>query len=266
MIRTMQPVRPWRNAAGLYDVTDKLDGWRLLARRGEAYTRGGGDNLYAALPATIRDRLGSDWLDGELVAAGQPATAVATALACGGDGLTFWPFALPDAALGADAERARLRDMGWEPPAYFGRYSAAQIGQRWPAWSATVNEGIVLRGPSGWYKLKRSATVDLPVVDVTAGAGRLAGMIGALVCRLPSGVLVRVGTGLNDAERAGAAEQLIGRMVEVGYQARTVRSLQHPRFIRWRDDLPRQQVQPVRAHRPRARLVCRQTMSFAVGV
>jgi ATP-dependent DNA ligase len=225
----------------VYDVFDKLDGHRLLLRRGEAYRRAGARNEWDRLPTDIRDRAPDFWLDGELIVPGAPATAVQSALAGGPQRteLVYRPFHIIDGPADPAAEHAALCRLGWQPPEYFGRFTARQIARRWPTWAARVVEGVVLRPVAGgpWLKLKRVRSIDLPLIGWTAGAGRLAGMIGALRFRLPSGAELRV-SGLSDDDRRAVSRRDLGRMAEVAYQNETPRgSLQHARFIRWRDDL-----------------------------
>ncbi len=227
--------------AGTYDVFDKLDGHRLMLRRGEAYRRGG-TNEWDRLPASIRDRATTEWLDGELTTPFGNSDTVAHAIASDPDALRFNPFCMPDRDdLDAAEQHAELTAMGWTPPAYLGRLRADAALTRWNAeWSGTVSEGVVLRpvGWGDWLKLKRSLTLDAVVIGVVPGKGRFAGLIGSVVCRLASGETVKVGAGLADSERALPADSVIGRMIELAGLGRTDSgSVRHPRFVRWRTDL-----------------------------
>ena len=239
-VRAIDPAslaEPYAWGAG-FDVFDKLDGWRLLLRSGAALLRNG-RNVWDQLPAAIQARCGAHWLDGELLVPAEPATAVATALAQRDQRLTFRPFHIAGFAGDARAEHAELIRMGWEPPEYLGRHTAGQIASQWPGWASAVSEGVVLRPVDGgaWLKIKRLQSVDLAVVALRPGRGRLAGLVGALVCKLPGGGTVNVGTGLADDERR-LDGRAIGRVAEIAYQCETARgSLRHPCFLRWRDDV-----------------------------
>lgn len=64
-------------------------------------------------------------------------------------------------------------------------------------------EGLVVKGPDGWYKFKRSDEFDLPIEEVLPGSGKYAGSMGRIVVRNPeTGELGEVGSfELSDAER-----------------------------------------------------------------
>lgn len=96
-----------------------------------------------------------------------------------------------------------------------------------------------------WLKMKPVISVDLAITAVEEGTGKNMGKLGALVCAgTDQGreILVNVGSGLTDAQRAemwdGQAE-LIGQVVEVRADAVTQNqdgtySLRFPRFMRFR--------------------------------
>lgn len=97
---------------------------------------------------------------------------------------------------------------------------------------------------NGILKVKRFYTMDLRVVGVEEGTGRLSGTLGALVLDY-IGNEVRVGTGFSDALRVSMWEHrddIIGSICEVKYKEisqdkRTgVRSLQFPVFVSMRND------------------------------
>jgi DNA ligase-1 len=93
-------------------------------------------------------------------------------------------------------------------------------------------------------KVKRFYTMDLRVVDVLEGDGRLQGTLGALVAEF-KGNTVNVGSGFSDEQRTDIwnnREDMIGKIVEVKYKEITsdkktgLESLQFPIFVRLRDD------------------------------
>ena len=103
-------------------------------------------------------------------------------------------------------------------------------------------EGLVIkdagspyvRGPSPyWMRLKRTETLDLPIVDVDVHAGR----VKAVLVEAKRGVVARIGRGLSDALRAAPALFRRGRIVEVRHLGRTASgNLRSSSFVRFRPD------------------------------
>jgi len=112
-------------------------------------------------------------------------------------------------------------------------------------------EGLILnrnskyfrRRHNGILKVKQFYTVDLEIVDLEEGTGRLSGTLGAFVVRY-KGNFLRVGSGMTDEQRntfwnEGIA--LIGRVIEVKYKEESydrqtgLPSLQFPIFIQLRE-------------------------------
>lgn len=92
-------------------------------------------------------------------------------------------------------------------------------------------------------KIKRFYSMDLPIVEVMEGEGRLKGTLGALVVQY-KGNTVNVGSGFNDETRRTLwenKENLIGRVVEVKYKEISkdkksgLESLQFPIYIGMRE-------------------------------
>lgn len=104
-------------------------------------------------------------------------------------------------------------------------------------------EGFVLKNShcdeNQWYKVKPQFTVDAVVTDVKDGRGKYSGMVGSLeVSVYKNGELVPIAnvSGMNDSERESMDDSVIGKVVEVEFQAMLKSRLQFPRFIRFRDD------------------------------
>lgn len=112
-------------------------------------------------------------------------------------------------------------------------------------------EGLILnrnckyftRRHNGILKVKQFYTVDLEIVDLEEGTGRLSGTLGAFVVRYKNNYL-RVGSGMTDDQRKKFWDDglnLIGRVIEVkykdeSYDRRTgLRSLQFPTFVQLRE-------------------------------
>ena len=88
-------------------------------------------------------------------------------------------------------------------------------------------------------KVKQFYTMDLEVVDVEEGSGRLKGTLGALVVDY-NGNRVNVGSGFDDATRSNiwnSRDEIIGRVIEVKYKEISrdkktgLESLQFPIFV-----------------------------------
>jgi DNA ligase-1 len=93
-------------------------------------------------------------------------------------------------------------------------------------------------------KVKRFYTMDLKVVNVVEGDGRLKGTLGALVVEF-KGNTVNCGSGFSDEQRTeiwNNREDMIGRIVEIKYKEVTkdkgtgLESLQFPIFVAIRND------------------------------
>lgn len=91
---------------------------------------------------------------------------------------------------------------------------------------------------SFWMKLKPLDDLDVRVIGVKPGRGRLIGKVGALICELESGVRVEIGVGMSLMDRARwTAARVIGRRCEIAYQGLTRGGVpRFARFKRWRSD------------------------------
>lgn len=92
-------------------------------------------------------------------------------------------------------------------------------------------------------KIKAVLDADLLCVDVEEGSGKYKGKVGALVLETSCGRLrVKVGTGLNDLDRAKPFDFYIGKVIEIQYnefiksKSKSTDSLFLPRFIEVRED------------------------------
>lgn len=91
-------------------------------------------------------------------------------------------------------------------------------------------EGLVLRGPDKWLKVKDHETYDVVVTGHQPGKGKHAGRMGALLTEKG-----KVGTGFTDAVREDPPP--IGSVIEVECMSLTPNGLfRHPRFKRVRID------------------------------
>lgn len=97
---------------------------------------------------------------------------------------------------------------------------------------------------NGILKVKRFYTVDLEIVKIEEGSGRLQGTLGAIVVDY-KGNEVNVGSGFTDGQRSemwSYKDELIGRIIEVKYKEESqdkktgLYSLQFPIFVMLRED------------------------------
>lgn len=108
--------------------------------------------------------------------------------------------------------------------------SAAEINAALASALARGYEGLVMRGPDRWLKVKPTETHDVEVLEVIPGKGKHTGRMGALMT--PMG---KVGTGFTDAERA--QPPAVGAIIEVECMGLTPNGMfRHPRFKRERFD------------------------------
>lgn len=109
-------------------------------------------------------------------------------------------------------------------------------------------EGIVIKRAnslyefkrtSDWFKVKKFETLDLKIIDIEEGSGRLEGLMGNIVV-MYKGKEVRVGTGFDDNARRDMLDfklDYIGAVAEIAYQEVTADgSLRFPSFKRIRYD------------------------------
>lgn len=92
-------------------------------------------------------------------------------------------------------------------------------------------------------KIKAVLDADLLCIDVEEGSGKYKGKVGALVLETSCGRLkVKVGTGLNDLDRAKPFDFYIGKVIEIQYnefiksKSKSTDSLFLPRFVEVRED------------------------------
>lgn len=95
--------------------------------------------------------------------------------------------------------------------------------------TANGGEGVMLNLASAEYvwgrtwnlmKVKKFTSLDLEVVGVEEGSGRLAGTLGAIHVRYKDGNVVKVGSGFSDEERKlfwNSPELILNKVVEVKY-------------------------------------------------
>ena len=110
-----------------------------------------------------------------------------------------------------------------------------------------VIEGAVVKDPNGyygdshskdWIKVKPRETLDFKIVGYQEGAGKIEGMLGALILQLDNGDTVHCGSGYSDEQRKelwAIRDQLIGNYAEVEFLRETKDgSVREPIFQRYR--------------------------------
>lgn len=107
-----------------------------------------------------------------------------------------------------------------------------------------LDEPYKCKRHSGILKVKRFYTMDLPIIRIEEGSGKLSGTTGAIVVDFKDNE-VGVGTGLTDEQRTWFWENrddVVGALVEVKYKEISydkktgAESLQFPVFVRLRTD------------------------------
>lgn len=90
-------------------------------------------------------------------------------------------------------------------------------------------EGLVLKDENhlytfkrskDWIKIKKTISVDLKCIDIQEGEGKYKGMIGALICEgdiEDKHIIVKVGSGLTDLQRALPYSEFAYRTIEIKY-------------------------------------------------
>ncbi len=107
-------------------------------------------------------------------------------------------------------------------------------------------EGVILRDPDSPYlskrtntmlKLKKDDDAECIVTQYLAGKGKYRGQMGAILCRLPNGQSIKIGSGFNDSERIHPPA--IGSTITYRYNGLTKNGKpRFPRFWRIRKDKP----------------------------
>ena len=100
-------------------------------------------------------------------------------------------------------------------------------------------------------KVKKFQSLDLLVVDMEEGSGRLAGTLGAIHVRYKDGNIVKVGSGFSDEERAlywVQPDLILNKIVEVKYfeSSRNADGTESLRFPTWVSNIrdPRDKANP----------------------
>lgn len=126
--------------------------------------------------------------------------------------------------------------------------------------TAEGGEGVMLNSlwaPYVWgrtwnlQKVKKFQSLDLLVVDMEEGSGRLAGTLGAIRVRYKDGNIVKVGSGFSDEERAlywAQPDLILNEIVEVKYfeSSRNADGTESLRFPTWTSNIrdPRDKATP----------------------
>ena len=239
-----------------YWVSEKLDGVR---------GRWDGRHLWARSGAAIDPPawFTAHWppvpMDGEIWIARGRFDAISTLVRTpGGDGdgwrqVHFMVFDLPGD--GGPFEQRVLHMRALVPAAkvpwlrvipQFRVHDRAELDARLKAVVAANGEGLVLQHRDALYTAGRSPTLlkykpyddaEARVVAHTAGTGKYAGMLGALIVRRPDGLRFRIGSGFSDAQRAHPPP--LGSQVTYRYNGLTANGTpRFARFLRIRYDVP----------------------------
>lgn len=122
-------------------------------------------------------------------------------------------------------------------------YLQYAVDNDWEGIMLNKDEPYVCKRTTSLIKIKRFYTMDLPIIDILEGDGRLKGTLGALVVDF-KGNKVNVGSGFDDATRDliwKNKDDYIGRICEVKYKEVSkdkktgLESLQFPIYVQIRE-------------------------------
>ncbi len=253
---------------------EKLDGYHLVTKPGEAWLRNAKHNYWDVLPERIQQGViaasklevppglrrltrGGIWLAGELFITGGNASDVASAIRKKPDlkmrhRLAFSVFDFPQLRWTENYRQLRervfrvrdaLHSEAFRVPRMLACGVLRGLLQKAPTMLTNVEEGVVLKqktpvvANAAWYKVKKTETLDLKLVAFVAGKGKYFGQVGALVGADRAGKLHQV-SGITDAMRKSLGEDVFGDIFEVRHNGILARGgLRHARFVRWREDL-----------------------------
>lgn len=234
-------------------IQEKFDGCRVHLLNNKVYTRSGKEILNANLNEAIRDIQSANCnniiLDGELLVREDDDTLMERKKANGIINRMLHGNAEDEYAR-LDIRLFDMINLNAPKEPYFMRanylrifleevdrpetlveshtaYSTQEIQTLFKEYLNKGSEGIMIKSVYNTWspkrvgdimKLKAELTADLEVIAYTEGTGKYEGMLGALVCRTRDNkLLVKVGTGLTDADRGYPPP--IGSIVEVKYNA-----------------------------------------------
>ncbi|MEO8366976.1 MAG: DNA ligase [Pseudoxanthomonas sp.] len=157
----------------------------------------------------------------------------------------FMVFDLPAHDGTFEARVLRMRTLlpatgiAWlQPVAQFHLANSTELEARLKQVAAAGGEGLVLHRRGALYQVGRSDDLikyklyddaEARVIAHAPGKGKYAGMLGALVMKLPDGRQFRLGSGFTDVQRANPPP--IGSLVTYRYNGLTSKGL--PRFARF---------------------------------
>jgi len=167
--------------------------------------------------------------------------------------VNFMVFDLPASAAPFSERTRQIRELlaaariEWLQPVEQIRVDNARKLDEWLAYVvAEGGEGLMLHHQDARYQSGRSEHLlkykpfddaEARVIDYIAGKGKYSGMTGALLVERADGVRFRVGSGLDDADRADPPS--IGSWITYRYTGLTLNGLpRFPRFLRVREELP----------------------------
>ena len=231
-----------------YWVSEKLDGVRGHWDGHRLLTRSG---LPVQPPAWFTAGWPAVPMDGELWIGRGRFEAISTLVRAprAEDGVwrqvSFMVFDLPADGRRFEARAMRIRTLldgariAWlRPVPQFRVRDASTLDARLRAVVAGGGEGLMLHHRGARYRVGRSDALlkykphddaEARVVGYSAGQGRYAGMLGALVVARADGLRFRLGSGFSDAQRARPPS--IGSQVTYRYNGLTANGV--PRFARF---------------------------------
>lgn len=221
-----------------YYMSEKLDGIRALWTGQDLMSRNG--NVFSA-PQWFKDILPKSKLDGELFL-GRGRFKEASSIIRSGSmdkgwkNISFMTFDIPDPKAGKVETRweklqAIVKEVNHPQLQYLQQIKCTGYSQLMMLLDAVIKlgaEGLMLRKPGSFYETKKSTTLlkvkrtedaeakVMEYITLVSGGNEVPGMMGALRCVLPNGVIFKVGSGFDDAQRRNPPA--IGATITFKYQ------------------------------------------------
>lgn len=245
--QSSQAVKGWLMSEKLDGVRARWDGHHLISRGGHAF----------AAPDWFTEGFPPFALDGELWSKRGDfehiVSIVRKKVAHGGwKQLTYQIFEVPDQPGGLPERLAVLQHyLSVHPHTYLRIIAQKRCGgkEHLQAWLQQLvshgAEGVVVRNPAAPYQTGRSSDAlkvkpyqdaECTVIGYKPGKGKLAGLTGALRCRMGDGRVINLGSGLNQKLRI--TPPAIGQIITFKYYGLTRNNKpRHPVFMRLRQSV-----------------------------
>lgn len=246
-----------------YLMSEKLDGVRGIWDGKYLKTR---QNYKIKTPDFFTKNFPPFTIDGELWIARNKFDEISALIRSGDSNLTLWKevtyniFDVPNACEEFKISTCTLKNRLAVLEEYLQKYPSAYIkiipqipvenqnnlNQFYESIIKNQGEGIVIRKNLSPYekgrsknamKLKPYDDAECELVGFRKGKGKFENQVGALLCKLPNGQIIKIGSGLKDKDRKNPPK--IGSIITYKFNGLTKNSLpRFPVFLRIRDENP----------------------------